>query len=61
MMGGVPDMHFIKYLMSLLREMFQFALEHKVWWVLPVVVVLLSIGLLIIVGETSAPFIYTLF
>ena len=54
-------MTFVKHLMSLLREMFQFAWEKKVWWLVPVVVLFLGIGLLVVVGETSAPFIYTLF
>ena len=54
-------MSFIKHLLSLLREMFQFAWKNKVWWIIPVVLVFLGIGLLIVVGETSAPFIYTLF
>jgi uncharacterized membrane protein len=54
-------MIFFKHLGNLLREMFQFAWKKKVWWIIPVLLVFLGIGLLIVVGETSAPFIYTLF
>lgn len=54
-------MNFLKHLLSLLHELFQYALENKTWWMIPVVVVFLGIGLLIVMGETSAPFIYTLF
>lgn len=54
-------MQFIKHLFSLLGEVFQFAWKNKVWWIVPVVLVFLGIGLLIVVGETAAPFIYTLF
>ncbi|WP_228723297.1 DUF5989 family protein [Desulfosediminicola flagellatus] len=54
-------MNFIKHLISLFKELFQFAVKNKTWWIVPLVVVFLGIGLLIVVGETSAPFIYTLF
>ncbi len=54
-------MTFFKHLFTLLQEMFQFAWKNKAWWIIPVVFVFLGIGLLIVVGETSAPFIYTLF
>jgi hypothetical protein len=54
-------MHFFKHVISLLKEVFQFAWKNKAWWIIPVVLVSFGIGLLIIVGETSAPFIYTLF
>lgn len=54
-------MNFIKHFLSLLKEIFQFARTNKAWWIIPVVMVFLGIGLLIVVGETSAPFIYTLF
>lgn len=54
-------MNFLKHLLSLLKQLFQFAWSNKAWWIIPVVMVFLGIGLLIVVGETSAPFIYTLF
>jgi hypothetical protein len=46
---------------TLFRELLLFAREHKAWWIVPLVVVLGLIVLLIAVGQTSAPFIYTLF
>lgn len=46
---------------TLLREFLTFAREHKAWWIVPLVAVLALIVLLIAVGQTSAPFIYTLF
>ena len=54
-------MRFLKHLGSLVAEIFQFAWQNKVWWIIPVFFVFLGIGLLIVVGETAAPFIYTLF
>jgi hypothetical protein len=54
-------MNFFKHLFSLLRELFHFAWKNKVWWIVPMTLVFLVIGLLIVVGETAAPFIYTLF
>lgn len=54
-------MSFLKHFFSLIKELFQFALKHKAWWVIPMVVIFFGIGLLVVVGESSAPFIYTLF
>lgn len=44
-------------------ELLSFLWEQKLWWLIPIVVVLLGFGLLIILGQSSAiaPFIYTLF
>lgn len=47
---------------SLLREFGAFLIENKKWWMVPIIVVFALLGLLIVVGYTSAaPFIYTLF
>lgn len=54
-------MSFFKHFVGLLKEVFQFAWKNKAWWIIPVVFVFLGISLLIVVGQTSAPFIYTLF
>jgi hypothetical protein len=54
-------MNFFKYLLSMLKEMVIFSWQKKVWWLVPLVIIFLAMGLLIVVGETSAPFIYTLF
>ena len=50
-------------MLSLLRELWQFLRVRKVWWLAPIVFVLVIFGLLAIVAQGSAlsPFIYTLF
>ena len=43
-------------------EFGQFLLHNKKWWLLPIVLVLLAIGILAALSATPlAPFIYTLF
>jgi hypothetical protein len=54
-------MRFIKHLGRLLREFMAFAVQNKAWWIVPVVLVFLLLGLFIVTGQTVAPFIYTLF
>ena len=47
---------------SLVREFFDFLIHNKKWWLTPIILVLLFVGLLIVLGGTgAAPFIYTLF
>jgi hypothetical protein len=46
---------------NLLSELLGFLRENRKWWLIPVVVALLLIGLLVVLGGTAvAPFIYTL-
>jgi len=46
---------------SLPRELIGFLRENKKWWLIPIIVALLAIGLLVFLGGTAvAPFIYTL-
>jgi hypothetical protein len=49
--------------MSLLAELWSFLKERKKFWLLPIVLVMLVVGLLLVVAQGSviAPFIYTLF
>jgi len=48
--------------MSLLGDLWQFLKERKKWWLLPLIIVLLLLGLFIIFSRSAiAPFIYTLF
>lgn len=54
-------MRFFKHLLRLLKEFGLFAWHNKAWWIVPIVLVLLLLGLLIVSGQTVAPFIYTLF
>jgi hypothetical protein len=47
---------------GLVAELWAFLRHNKKWWLLPVLVVLLLMGLLIfLAGTAAAPFIYTLF
>jgi len=49
--------------MEIILEFWQFLKERKKWWLAPIIVLLLLIGLLIFMtsGSAVAPFIYTLF
>lgn len=48
---------------SLLGELWAFLKERKAWWLTPIIIMLIIVGLLIIFGQSSAvsPFIYALF
>jgi len=48
---------------SVVGELLRFLWARKLWWLIPMVTVLLLFGLLVIFGSASglAPFIYTLF
>jgi hypothetical protein len=48
---------------GLLGELWQFMRQRKKFWLLPIVVVLLSVGGLLVFAQGSAlaPFIYTIF
>lgn len=55
-------MRFLKHLVRLLKEFAGFAWHNKAWWIVPVVLVLLLLGMLLFTGQAAAPaFIYTLF
>jgi hypothetical protein len=46
----------------MLAELGHFVLHNKKWWLTPIIVALLLVGLLVVIGGTgAAPFIYTLF
>jgi hypothetical protein len=51
----------IGYLGSLLREFVDFARHNKVYWIVPLVLVLGLVVLLVVTSQATAPFIYTLF
>lgn len=44
-------------------ELFSFLWQRKLWWLIPMVMVLLLFGLVLVIAQASsvAPFIYTLF
>ncbi len=52
---------FFKHLWNLVKEILAFSLQHKKWWMFPVLLMFLMIALLVVVGQSTAPFIYTLF
>ena len=49
--------------LGILGELLQFFWERKLWWLMPMILTLLLLGLLIVFtqGTAVAPFIYTLF
>ena len=45
-----------------IAQLVDYLLHNKKWWLTPIIVVLLLVGVLVILGGTgAAPFIYTLF
>lgn len=48
---------------AILREFFEFLCERKKWWIMPILVFLVLLGVLIVFASSStlAPFIYSLF
>ncbi len=47
---------------GVIREFWDFLATNKKWWLLPIVIFLLLVGLFIVLTSTPvAPFIYTLF
>jgi len=49
--------------LDVVKELLGFLWKRKMWWLIPMVVVLLAFGLLLIFASVSGvgPFIYTLF
>ena len=49
--------------LSIVRELWTFLRVRKKWWLAPIVLVLILLGLLLVLSESSAvaPFIYSLF
>lgn len=47
---------------GILRELLDFVRHSKKWWLTPIIIALLLVGLLVVLsGSVAAPFIYTLF
>jgi hypothetical protein len=53
----------LRGLMATVRELFEFLWARRLWWLIPMVVILLIFGGVIILGSSAGvgPFIYTLF
>ena len=49
--------------LSILKEFWCFLRVRKKWWLMPIVIFLLTLGTILVVakGSALAPFIYTLF
>ncbi|MEZ7992276.1 MAG: DUF5989 family protein [Halioglobus sp.] len=50
-------------MMDLIKDLWDFMRERKKFWLAPIIIVMLLLGVLIVVAQGSAvaPFIYTLF
>jgi len=47
---------------GLARELYDFLAENKKWWLAPILIAVLLLGLLVLLGGSgAAPFIYPLF
>lgn len=47
---------------GLATEFWEFLKENKKWWLAPIIISIVGLGLLVMLGGTAAaPFIYTLF
>ncbi len=48
---------------SLVKEAWDFLRVRKVWWLAPIIIMLILVGILIVFSQSSAlsPFIYALF
>lgn len=53
----------LKSMFNTVRELMGFLWHRKLWWLMPMIVVLMIFVVLIILGSTAGvgPFIYTLF
>lgn len=54
-------MPFFRHFSRLLGDLFAFARQNKIWWIVPLVLLLLVVALLIVGVSTISPFIYSLF
>lgn len=54
-------MRFLRHLRKLLVDLFGFARQHKIWWLVPLVLLLLLVAGLVVGVSTISPFIYSLF
>ena len=49
--------------LNIFKELFSFLIENKKYWILPIIIVFVIVGILLITAQSTpaAPFIYTLF
>jgi hypothetical protein len=50
-------------ILRILLELFQFLVERRAWWMIPIVAGLLLVGLMIVAAQATplGPFVYTFF
>ncbi len=47
---------------SILKELFAFLWQNKLWWMIPIIITLIVLGVFVWFAQSAAvPFIYTLF
>jgi hypothetical protein len=47
---------------TMVGELLGFVMSNKKWWMIPILVMIVALGLIVFLGGTAAaPFIYTLF
>ena len=49
---------------SLIREIWHYLRVYKRWWLLPMIIVFVFLGIILIIGQVApivSPFIYTIF
>jgi hypothetical protein len=58
-----PHVSQLRSKLAIARELIEFLWAARLWWMIPMVIVLLGLGGLIVLAQSSAiaPFIYTLF
>ena len=50
----------IRYVTKVFGDLVRFAAENKVWWIVPLVVVLGLLAVVVFSGQAVTPFVYTL-
>lgn len=64
LLDNLEKVKFIKeYKMEILKDLWAFMKERKKFWLAPMIIILIILGLIIVLGGSSAiaPFVYTLF
>ncbi len=63
MIQNYGQKHLKKINMDALKDLWLFMKERKKFWLLPIIIVLLFLGILLVIGGSSAfaPFVYSLF
>ncbi|MDG2089386.1 MAG: DUF5989 family protein [Arenicellaceae bacterium] len=51
----------LRYAARLAGEFIQFSRKRKIYWLIPLMLILIPAALFIVSGEVAAPLIYTLF